>query len=310
MISGALRGIKGTFSLSALLVEVVTSWVALGALLGALAAGELADQIGRKQTGLIAGAMFTLGALVQALAPDTFLLVAGWLIIGAAVGVAAVAAPLYAAELAPTTLRGRFVSAYQLAITIGIFLAYLIDGWLSDRDAWRTMLGVAAVPGLLLFAVALVAPRSPRWLMKMGAAPMRPSTTRSSPTSPLPTYSAPPMPDAVDGPGIPARRDGCLGPASSGSLGSVSRKRHYSSILAYQEHGRGFGIAFRYKSRRYDVQVGEPGRRLPRYQPRGARRCDAGWRSGTDPSGRRRRDPPRTRRPRMTRPAPRSENRT
>ena len=60
MISGALRGIKGTFSLSALLVEVVTSWVALGALLGALAAGELADQIGRKQTGLIAGAMFTL----------------------------------------------------------------------------------------------------------------------------------------------------------------------------------------------------------------------------------------------------------
>ena len=187
MISGALRGIKGTFSLSALLVEVVTSWVALGALLGALAAGELADQIGRKQTGLIAGAMFTLGALVQALAPDTFLLVAGWLIIGAAVGVAAVAAPLYAAELAPTTLRGQFVSAYQLAITIGIFLAYLIDGWLSDRDAWRTMLGVAAVPGLLLFAVALVAPRSPRWLMKMGAAPMRPSTTRSSPTSPLPT---------------------------------------------------------------------------------------------------------------------------
>ena len=59
-------------------------------------------------------------------------------------------------------------SAYQLAITIGIFLAYLIDGWLSNRDAWRTMLGAAAVPGLLLFAVALVAPRSPRWLMKMG----------------------------------------------------------------------------------------------------------------------------------------------
>jgi len=51
--------------------------------------------------------------------------------------VAAVAAPLYAAELAPTTLRGRFVSAYQLAITIGIFLAYLVDGWLSQSDAWR-----------------------------------------------------------------------------------------------------------------------------------------------------------------------------
>jgi len=168
VISGALHGIKAAFSLSALLVEVVTSWVTLGALLGALAAGELADRIGRKPTALIAGAMFTLGALVQALAPGTIVLVTGRLIIGAGVGVAAVAAPLYAAELAPTTLRGRFVSAYQLAITAGIFLAYLVDGWLSKSDSWRIMLGASAVPGLLLFAVALVAPRSPRWLMKMG----------------------------------------------------------------------------------------------------------------------------------------------
>ena len=168
VISGALHGIKATFSLSALLVEVVTSWVTLGALLGALAAGELADRIGRKRTVLVAGALFTLGAVVQALAPDTVVLVAGRLIIGAGVGVAAVAAPLYAAELAPAAVRGRFVSAYQLAITIGIFLAYLIDGWLSKSDAWRVMLGAAAVPGLLLFAVAVVAPRSPRWLMKMG----------------------------------------------------------------------------------------------------------------------------------------------
>ena len=168
VISGALHGIKATFSLSALLVEVVTSWVTLGALFGALAGGELADRIGRKRTVLIAGAMFTLGALVQALAPDTVILVAGRLIVGAGVGVAAVAAPLYAAELAPTTLRGRFVSAYQLAITAGIFLAYLVDGWLSKSDVWRWMLGASAVPGLLLFVVALVAPESPRWLMKMG----------------------------------------------------------------------------------------------------------------------------------------------
>jgi len=167
VISGALHGIKARFSLAPMLVEVVTSWVTLGALLGALAAGELADRIGRKRTVLIAGAMFTLGSLVQALAPATAILVAGRLIVGAGVGVAAVAAPLYAAELAPTALRGRFVSAYQLAITIGIFLAYLVDGWLSQGDAWRFMLGASAVPGLLLFGVALIAPKSPRWLMKM-----------------------------------------------------------------------------------------------------------------------------------------------
>jgi sugar porter (SP) family MFS transporter len=168
VISGALHGIKNTFSLSPLIIEVVTSWMTLGALLGALAAGELADGIGRKRTVLIAGAMFSLGSLVQAFAPDTVILVAGRLIIGAGVGVAAVAAPLYAAELAPTNFRGRFVSAYQLAITIGIFLAYLIDSWLSKSDSWRVMLGAAAVPGILLFAVALIAPRSPRWLMMKG----------------------------------------------------------------------------------------------------------------------------------------------
>ena len=167
VISGALHGIKTRFSLSPLLIEVVTSWVTLGALFGALAAGALADRIGRKRTVLIAGAIFTLGSLVQALAPSTVILVAGRLVVGAGVGVAAVAAPLYAAELAPTALRGRFVSAYQLAITIGIFLAYLVDGWLSQRDAWRFMLGASAVPGLLLFGVALIAPKSPRWLMKM-----------------------------------------------------------------------------------------------------------------------------------------------
>ena len=167
VISGALTGIKSTFALSPLIVEVVTSWVTLGALFGALVGGELADSIGRKRTVLIAGVLFTLGAAVQAFASATMVLVAGRLIIGAGVGVAAVAAPLYAAELAPASWRGRFVSAYQLAITIGIFLAYLVDAWLSANANWRMMLGAAAVPGLLLFFVALVAPESPRWLMKM-----------------------------------------------------------------------------------------------------------------------------------------------
>jgi sugar porter (SP) family MFS transporter len=167
VISGALPGIKSTFALSSLVVEVVTSWVTLGALLGALAAGEIADRLGRKRTVLIAGALFTLGAAVQAFAPDTAVLVVGRLVIGGGVGIAAVAAPLYAAELSPAAWRGRFVSAYQLAITIGIFLAYLVDGWLSADADWRVMLGAAAVPGLLLFAAALIAPESPRWLMKM-----------------------------------------------------------------------------------------------------------------------------------------------
>lgn len=168
VISGALTSIKGEFSLSALLVEVVTSWVTLGALFGALLGGELADRMGRQRAVLIAGVVFTLGSLVEAFAPDTLVLVGGRLIVGFGVGIAAVAAPLYAAELAPAALRGRFISAYQLAVAGGIFAAYLVDGWLSETGAWRWMLGLSAAPGLMLIAVGLLAPQSPRWLMRVG----------------------------------------------------------------------------------------------------------------------------------------------
>jgi MFS family permease len=132
VISGALPGIKSIFSLSVLMLQVVTSWVTLGALAGSLIAGSLGDAIWRKRTMLLAGALFTLGAAVQSFAPGELVLVAGRLLIG--VGVAAVAAPLYAAELAQASLRGRFISSYQLAITLGIFLAYLVNAHLSERQ--------------------------------------------------------------------------------------------------------------------------------------------------------------------------------
>lgn len=165
VISGALLGIKAAFSLSLVMVQVVTSWVTLGALAGSLAGGALGDWIGRRRTLLFAGGLFALGAAVQWLAPDATILVAGRFAVGVAVGVAAVAAPLYAAELAPANFRGRFISSYQLAITAGIFLAYLVNAQLSASANWRLMLGAAAVPGLGLFLIALLAPESPRWLM-------------------------------------------------------------------------------------------------------------------------------------------------
>jgi len=167
VISGALTGIKTAFALSPFLVEVVTSWVTLGALVGALVAGELTDRLGRRRSVLIAAALFIFGAGIQAYAPVTVVLVCGRFIIGLGVGVASVAAPLYSAELAPAAWRGRFVSAYQLAITVGIFLAYLLGGALSSTADWRIMLGAAGVPGLLLLGIGLIAPESPRWLMKM-----------------------------------------------------------------------------------------------------------------------------------------------
>jgi MFS family permease len=108
------------------------------------------------------------GSLLEALSPNTFVLVIGRLVLGAGVGVASVAAPLYGAENAPAHVRGRFVSLYQMAITVGIFLAYFADYLLVSGNAWRVMLGVSAIPAVLLIVAVWPLGDSARWYLKMG----------------------------------------------------------------------------------------------------------------------------------------------
>src|SRR5436853_147906 len=83
-------------------------------------------------------------------------------------GLSSVAAPLYIAELAPAGRRGTLVSLFQLAVTIGILASYVVDRMLAPTRAWRTMLGVAVIPGATLVFGMLPVPESPRWLMKHG----------------------------------------------------------------------------------------------------------------------------------------------
>lgn len=107
VISGALPFIKDEFHLTDALDELITSGVTLGALFGALVAGMIADRFGRKVTLIGAGAIFAAGALLQSLAPGTAILVTGRMVIGLGVGVASVAAPLYAPRWRrPTSAAG------------------------------------------------------------------------------------------------------------------------------------------------------------------------------------------------------------
>ena len=135
VISGALPLISKDLGLSTLESEIITSWVTLGALAGALVAGAVADRAGRRRAAVVAGVLFTVGALLEAFAPGAAVLTVGRVVTGLGVGFASVVAPLYAAEMSPKRLRGRFVSSYQLAITVGIFLAYLVDDALTGRAA-------------------------------------------------------------------------------------------------------------------------------------------------------------------------------
>ncbi len=167
VISGALTGIKRSFNLTTLMVEIVTSWVTLGAMVGSLVAGTIADRFGRRATVLVAAALFISGALVEGFAPGTTVLIIGRLVVGSGVGVASVAAPLLASEMAPTRLRGRFISTYQFGITFGIFVAYLVDELLASGE-WRLMLGLASFAGVVLVLLTLPLSDTPRWYLKVG----------------------------------------------------------------------------------------------------------------------------------------------
>ena len=167
VISGALKGIGNSFNVGDGAKQIITSWVTLGALIAALVAGISADRFGRRPVLLAAGLLFISGAIIQAITPGVEILVLGRLITGFGIGFASVIAPLYAAEMAPQRIRGRIVSTYQLAITFGIFLAYLVSD-LLDSAEWRTMFLLAAVPGVVLIIGVMIVPESSRWYVKMG----------------------------------------------------------------------------------------------------------------------------------------------
>jgi SP family galactose:H+ symporter-like MFS transporter len=166
VISGAILFIRQDFGLSDLSVEIVVSSVLVGALIGAAFGGELADRLGRRKIIILAAAIFALAAVLTASVPSVPWLILGRILVGIAIGIASITAPLYISEVAPAEMRGALVSLNQLAITIGIVVSYLVDYLLSDIQGWRYMLGLAAIPAIILGIGMLPLPDTPRWLIK------------------------------------------------------------------------------------------------------------------------------------------------
>ena len=165
VISGAILFIRKDFLLSPTQVEIVVSCVLVGALLGAIAGGVLADQFGRRRVIIVTAILFAAGAIETALAPSLTLLIAGRIIVGAAIGVASFATPLYISEVAPVNIRGRLVSINQVALTSGIVISYLVDYSLVAVQGWRWMFALATVPATILAIGMFLLPESPRWLV-------------------------------------------------------------------------------------------------------------------------------------------------
>lgn len=168
VIARALPFITDHFVLTSRLQEWVVSSMMLGAAIGALFNGWLSFRLGRKYS-LMAGAiLFVLGSIGSAFATSVEMLIAARVVLGIAVGIASYTAPLYLSEMASENVRGKMISMYQLMVTLGIVLAFLSDTAFSYSGNWRAMLGVLALPAVLLIILVVFLPNSPRWLAEKG----------------------------------------------------------------------------------------------------------------------------------------------
>ena len=172
VISGAILYLDHQWNFSALMNGLLVSSVLFGAFVGALAGGVVADRFGRRNVLLVTSLIFLFSTGLSALAANYSTLLIARLFVGFAIGIAAFVAPVYISEIAPASHRGKLVSLNQLAVTIGILLAFLVDvqcsKWFGDATAWRWMFAAGIIPAVVLFVGLLFLPKSPRWLLLKG----------------------------------------------------------------------------------------------------------------------------------------------
>ncbi len=167
VISGTIPFIEPYFNLTDVTLGWAVSSILLGCAIGAVISGRLSERYGRKVTLIFCALLFSVTAVATGFSYRFDLFVAFRILGGVAVGMAAVISPMYISEISPAHVRGRLVSLYQLAITLGILLAFMSNFLLADSgaDAWRWMFSVQAIPAMLFFVALFVVPESPRWLI-------------------------------------------------------------------------------------------------------------------------------------------------
>lgn len=165
VIAGALLFLSDDLGLSTLQQELVVSTLLIGALVGALCSGFLADSFGRKKTLFATVFLFFIGTLSLTMAPDIDELLIGRFLSGFGIGLASVAVPLYIAEMAPCENRGLYVSLNQLMITIGVLVAYIVCYLYAEKQDWREMFGFGFIPLAIQFVGLFFIPETPGWLI-------------------------------------------------------------------------------------------------------------------------------------------------
>lgn len=187
VISGVLPFVRKQFDLTALQEGWFVSSALVGCIIGVAFSGDLSDRLGRKKLLFLSAFLFLISAVGCALIHSLSLLIIFRLIGGLGVGIASIVVPLYLSEIAPANIRGRLVTCYQLAITVGILLAYVTNSLLLSHsesalssvssslfdliyvsEVWRGMFSIGTILAVLFLVGLLFVPESPRWLMRKG----------------------------------------------------------------------------------------------------------------------------------------------
>ena len=168
VISGAMLFLRTDFHLTDVQLEFAVGIALAGALLGAALAGYSADRWGRRVMLLGTGVGFGAFAVLSGLATGLVTFSIARFFVGVCIGMASLVTPLFLAEMSPAKIRGALVSLNQLAITIGISVAYFVDYELAASQNWRWMFITAIFPALILIIGMLFLPESPRWLARTG----------------------------------------------------------------------------------------------------------------------------------------------
>lgn len=169
VVSGAILFLRQDFHLDATMQEIAVSIALIGAVVGALCASSINDKFGRKKALLLAAFVYFIGALATGFVPDYAAYLVCRVVVGIGFGAITSIVPVYVSEVAPPNLRGKLGTFGQLAIALGIALAYGVDLLFTQLGTgWRPMFIAAALPGVLFIIGMLFVPETPRWLGNNG----------------------------------------------------------------------------------------------------------------------------------------------